>query len=443
MTEPYVLWLSPTAPSEELLQQISAEGYATRHASSATVAPEYCTGKVPEIVFIDNEFVGSVFTDLVAQVFKQLKDTPIVSLLNSHQSEEASKALEKGAIDYLIKPFLPVQLKNCLANLKAMKQGFEQVVVNSHVSRNVLLMANRAAQTNATILIQGESGTGKERLARFIHQASQRREGEFVAINCAAIPENMLEAILFGYNKGAFTGAVANQAGKFELANGGTLLLDEISELPLSLQAKLLRALQEREIERLGSNRSIKLDIRIIAASNKDLREQVEQGLFREDLYYRLDVLSLSWPALRQRRDDILPLANFFIEKYGSSQFRLSQSAAALMQQYQWPGNVRELENVIQRAMVLARGIELQVEDLGLPIQAAKAQQSRCSSADIIRKTKQNAEYEYILELLSKHRGHRARTAEALGVSTRALRYKLAAMREHGLDIDALGSADH
>lgn len=440
MTESYVLWLSPTAPNRELLAQIKLEGYETIHTSSPSSVLEQYRELAPQAVFIDNNFSNIALTDLVALVFNQLSDSPIVSMLDSHQSEEASKALEKGATDYLIKPFLPIQLKNCLANIKAMKQGFKQLIASSHASRNVLLMANKAAQTNATILIQGESGTGKERLAQFIHQASPRKEAEFVAINCAAIPENMLEAMLFGYNKGAFTGATSNQAGKFELANGGTLLLDEVSELPLPLQAKLLRVLQEREVERLGSNHSIKLDIRVIAASNKSLRQQVEEGTFREDLYYRLDVLSLSWPSLRQRRSDILPLANFFIEKYGSSQFKLSQSAATLMLQYNWPGNVRELENVIQRALVLAHGVELQVKDLGLPIQQPKVEKSQSTCADIIRKTKQNAEFEYILELLNKNRGHRTRTAEALGVSTRALRYKLAAMREHGLDIDALAS---
>jgi len=285
------------------------------------------------------------------------------------------------------------------------------------------------------VLLHGESGTGKEKLARYIHNVSPRRDKPYVAVNCAAIPENMLEAMLFGYNKGAFTGAVSQQIGKFESANGGTLVLDEISELPLALQAKLLRVLQERELERLGSNQKIKLDLRIITASNKDLRLLVEQGLFRQDLFYRLDVLPLSWPALRERKDDIIPLAEFFIQKYADGKYLLSKEAKQLLLQYQWPGNVRELENVVQRALVMARGIEVQAIDLNLPmVQAAP----EVVSANNLKRSKKNAEFDYILGVLTQCKGHRTKAALALGVSTRALRYKLAAMREHGVDIDAV-----
>jgi DNA-binding NtrC family response regulator len=246
----------------------------------------------------------------------------------------------------------------------------------------------------------------------------------------------MLEAMLFGYNKGAFTGAVSQQIGKFESANGGTLLLDEISELPLPLQAKLLRVLQERELERLGSNSKIKLDVRVIAASNKDLRQLVDQGLFRQDLFYRLDVLPLSWPALRERKDDIIPLAEFFVQKYADGKYVLSKEAKAALCQYSWPGNVRELENVVQRALVMARGIEVQAIDLNLPLPAVTAPES--ASINHLKLNKKNAEFDYILGVLNQFNGHRTRAAEALGVSTRALRYKLAAMREHGVDIDAI-----
>ena len=269
---------------------------------------------------------------------------------------------------------------------------------------------------------------------------SARAEKPFLAINCAAIPEAMLESILFGHNKGAFTGAVSAQPGKFELAQGGTLLLDEISELPLNLQAKLLRVLQEKEVERLGSNQTIALDVRIIAASNKDLRKLVADGLFREDLFYRLDVLPMNWPALRERPDDIIPLANYFIERYASQQgYRLSERACQLLLSYEWPGNVRELDNVIQRSLIMARGLHIQAVDLMLPHCAAEPEMVESGGWHVpegLSETRRHAEFQFVLETLRRFRGHRTRTADALGMTTRALRYKLAAMREQGIDIE-------
>ena len=437
MKSPYVLWIEQQAPCNEVHQCICTEGYQLLHAADVTQVVSLCQDYKPALVFIDSAMAQMALPDLVALVHRKLPGAQIISMVDSNQSALASETLQSGAIDYLLKPFFASQVKTSVRNATAMSAGLKDLVAVSHASRQILQLANRAAQTEASVLILGESGTGKERLARFIHQASDRADQPFVAVNCAAIPEHMLEAMLFGHNKGAFTGAVNQQIGKFEAANGGSILLDEISELPQPLQAKLLRVLQEREVERLGSNSRIKLDIRVIAASNKNLRSQVEQGLFREDLFYRLDVLPLSWPALRERRDDILPLADFFITKYGNGKYRLSRDAADVMLQYNWPGNVRELENVMQRALVMARGIELQVADLNLP---RCHPQAAAICASLLKQSKQNAEFDYILDLLQKFNGHRTRTAEALGVSTRALRYKLAAMREHGVDIDALAS---
>lgn len=437
MNSPYVLWIDQHKPSTEVKQCISAEGYKLLHTHNVTEIISLCHEYQPALVFIDSGMSQMSLPDLVSMVYRKLPGAQIISMVTNDQSELASDTLQSGAIDYLLKPFFASQLKTSIRNATAMSKGLKDLVAVSHASRQILQLANRAAQTEASVLILGESGTGKERLAQFIHQASDRADKPFIAVNCAAIPEHMLEAMLFGYNKGAFTGAVNQQIGKFEAANGGSILLDEISELPLSLQAKLLRVLQERELERLGSNTRIKLDIRVIAASNKNLRTLVEQGAFREDLFYRLDVLPLSWPALRERRDDILPLAEFFINKYGNGKYRLSQSAADLMLQYNWPGNVRELENVMQRALVMARGIELQIADLNLP---QFHSQAAAICANLLKQSKKNAEFDYILDVLNKFNGHRTRTAQALGVSTRALRYKLAAMREHGLDIDALAS---
>ncbi|NRQ42898.1 sigma-54-dependent Fis family transcriptional regulator [Rheinheimera sp. YQF-2] len=433
----YVLWIAQQQPDAEVQQCIRSEGYQLLHTAEVTEIVGLCQDYQPALAFIDCDLPQMALPDLVSLVCRKLPAAQIISMVGNDQSELASDTLQSGAIDYLLKPFFCSQLKTSIRNATAMSRGLKDLVAVSHASRQILQLANRAAQTEASVLILGESGTGKERLAQFIHQASDRADKPFIAVNCAAIPEHMLEAMLFGYNKGAFTGAVNQQIGKFEAANGGTILLDEISELPLALQAKLLRVLQEREVERLGSNSRIKLDIRVIAASNKNLRSQVEQGLFREDLFYRLDVLPLSWPALRERRDDILPLAEFFINKYGNGKYRLSRGAADVMLQYNWPGNVRELENIMQRALVMARGIELQIADLNLP-QCHPQAAAICAS--LLKQSKKDAEFDYILNVLNKFNGHRTRTAQALGVSTRALRYKIAAMREHGVDIDALAS---
>ncbi|WP_404343045.1 sigma 54-interacting transcriptional regulator [Pseudoalteromonas mariniglutinosa] len=436
MDQKYLLWFANKQPNQEIVAAVAGEGFTLLHSNSVPEAISYCIDVEPQLIFIDADGEQMALVDLVALVRKTCPNGQIISLVDSSQSDIASQSLSKGgAVDFLLKPFFPEQLKLTIRNADSMKKGVTDLIAVSIKSQQVLRLANRAAQTSASVLIMGESGTGKEKLAHFIHQSSSRAEQPFVAVNCAAIPENMLESMLFGYNKGAFTGAVSNQAGKFELANGGTILLDEISELPLELQAKLLRVLQEREVERLGSHQRIKLDIRVIASCNKPLREQVEQGLFREDLFYRLDVLPLSWPALRDRPEDILPLAKYFIAKYGPEKFSFSREAEDVMLCYNWPGNVRELENVMQRAIVMARGAQIQVEDLNLP--HCSAQVARLCASEL-KNNKKQAEFDYIYDLLSRFKGHRKQTADALGVSTRALRYKLAAMREYGMDIDAI-----
>tara|TARA_B100002049_G_scaffold233845_1_gene215227 strand:- start:4685 stop:5995 length:1311 start_codon:yes stop_codon:yes gene_type:complete len=435
MDQKHLLWLAPEQPSREIELAINDEQYQLLYTDSIPDAIGYCLSYQPELVLIDAQQAQMNLVDLVKLVKRTHQGGQIITLVESSQGELASQSLNNGAVDFLLKPFFADQLKLTIRNADSMKHGVSDLIAVSLKSQQVLRLANRAAQTSASVLIMGESGTGKEKLANFIHQSSPRADKPFIAVNCAAIPENMLESMLFGYNKGAFTGAVAQQAGKFELANGGTILLDEITELPLELQAKLLRVLQEREVERLGSHQRIKLDIRVIAACNKPLREQVEKGLFREDLFYRLDVLPLMWPALRDRSDDILPLAKYFIAKYGDEKFHFSQQAEQLMHSYHWPGNVRELENVVQRALVMARGVEIQAADLNLP-ENVKALTT--TSASQLKHSKKQAEFDYIYDLLSRFKGHRTQTAEALGVSTRALRYKIAAMREYGMDIDAI-----
>ena len=367
-----------------------------------------------------------------------------IAIVNQEQGLLAADAMKAGATDYLLRPFEPNQLLNLLRRVETLEKPMDNIVAESWRSKQVLQLAHRAACTNATVLITGESGTGKEVLARYVHQHSSRSSAPFVAVNCAAIPETMLEAVLFGHMKGAFTGATQTQTGKFEEANGGTILLDEIAEMSPALQAKLLRVLQEREVERIGSHKAVKLDIRVIAATNQDLRVAVQKGTFREDLYYRLDVLPLHWPPLRDRPEDILPLCRFFIQKYqDKSNCRLADDAQGALIQYNWPGNIRELENIIQRALVMRHGDFITAQDLMLPIETTAGLQDNTPTVDCGHiEAKKKAEYQYIIEKLRQFGGNRTQTANALGVTTRALRYKLAAMREQGIDLQAvLGSA--
>lgn len=411
-------------------------GYRVSCQDSVPQAKQFLSNHSVDLILLDM----AVMTESGPSMVHELAGADCVILVNEHQAYLAAEAMRAGAIDYVIKPFSQRQIIDVVKGALRLRQSIPNLIATSSPSLQVLQLARRAAKTSATILIGGESGTGKERLARYIHDMSSRADKPFVAINCAAIPEAMLESILFGHNKGAFTGATASQQGKFELAQGGTLLLDEISELPLALQAKLLRVLQEKEVERLGSHQVIALDVRIIAASNRDLRELVMQGEFREDLFYRLDVLPMSWPALRERPDDILPLADYFIERYAAQQgYRLSEQARGQLLSYDWPGNVRELDNVIQRALIMARGLHIQAVDLMLPHHVTETGHLLPQGLAVpegLSETKRHAEFQFVLETLRRFCGHRTRTAEALGMTTRALRYKLAAMREQGIDVE-------
>lgn len=426
---------SVTCLDDRVLEQ---QGYRVHRCLTAEAAFFTASSVSPAVLLVAAKLRDMKLVDFVNAFAKNHKDTVILVMVESSQCQLAAEAICVGAADYLLKPFTDQQLVRAISRAVSLRQPMADFIVGSAASRQVVQLAHRAAQTDATVFIRGESGTGKELLAHYIHNNSPRAAGPFVAFNCAAIPETMIEAVLFGHTKGAYTGAVGCQAGKFELANGGTLMLDEISEMPLALQSKLLRVIQEREVERLGSNQKIKLDIRIIAATNKNLSELVEQGLFREDLYYRLDVLPLRWPALRERKDDILPLTEFFIKKYAaSSDYFMSNAAKLVLQSHSWPGNVRELENVIQRALIMARGMEIQVADLMLPELTAEPERSAniVCSAKGLESSKKRAEYQYVLDTLKQFQGHRVKTAAALGVTPRALRYKMAAMREQGIEV--------
>jgi two-component system, response regulator FlrC len=318
------------------------------------------------------------------------------------------------------------------------------MIATAEASRRLAELARRVAASDCTVLIAGESGTGKEVLARFIHRNSPRAERPFVAVNCAAIPENMLEAILFGYERGAFTGAHAAHPGKFEQAQGGTLLLDEVTEMPLSLQAKLLRVLQEREVERLGGRVPVSLDVRVLATTNRNLRSEVAAGRFREDLYYRLNVFPLTTAPLRERRDDVLPLAMHVLNarcRPGERIPALSAEAAHVLLTHAWPGNVRELDNVMQRALILASGPVIQADHIHIEESAAAA----CSDPALatahspqptaLSTSVSATERDLILAALRSENGNRSAIAKRLGISPRTLRYKLAKLREAGVEV--------
>lgn len=318
-------------------------------------------------------------------------------------------------------------------------------IAKSAASLDTINLARRVANFNVATLVTGETGTGKECIARIIHHYSVGERAPYVAINCAAIPETMLESMLFGYEKGAFTGAVSSMAGKFELANKGSILLDEIGDMPLNLQGKLLRVLQEQEVERLGSHKRIPLNVRIIAATNKDLQREMQEGRFRQDLYYRLAVVPVHIAPLRERPEDIIPLALHFIEKYqraSDARKRLSHDARHVLLAWHWPGNVRELENVIQRGLILSDSPDITARDLALPVSipnvaiAPRKHQAAplLSSIHFAKEHGRHAEYQYIIELLKQHNGNRSQTAQSLGITPRALRYRLASMRGYGID---------
>ncbi len=375
---------------------------------------------------------------IVERLLHQRDDLNVVVLVSAGQEEQVASALKYGAIDYLIKPVSKASLESLSQRLSRFQSP--AIVAKSWRSKQLLQLAYRIATADATALIQGESGTGKEVIARYIHNNSSRSSKPFVAINCAAIPESMVEATLFGHVKGAFTGAMSSQSGKFEEANGGTLFLDEIGELSAEVQAKLLRVLQEREVERVGSHDVVKLDLRVIAATNINLSDAIKTGRFREDLYFRLAVLPITVPPLRMRRADIMPLSHFIANSILGSACQFSVSAAKALEQYAFPGNIRELENIINRALVMRHGEVIEVADLMLPTQAlTEAEQPRDERLLVHEKSdRKREEYQKVIEILQEYGGNRTATAQRLGISTRALRYKISAMRNRGLDIDAL-----
>ncbi|WAE54990.1 sigma-54 interaction domain-containing protein [Stutzerimonas frequens] len=394
--------------------------------------------------------VGSLpARSLYAQVetlLQRARNICLIPVVEYADQEKAATLLELGCVDYLLSPFSETQLGALLRRQVCAEAAQESFVSCSQAGRRLLAMAQRVSLTRAPILITGETGTGKELMARYIHRFSASPDAPFVAVNCAAIPEQMLESILFGHEKGAFTGAVSAQPGKFELANGGTLLLDEIGELPLGLQAKLLRVLQEQRVERLGGRREIELNVRIIAATNRDLQQEVAEGRFRADLMFRLDVLPLHISPLRERKEDVLPLARRFISKYAPQEAHdelLTEDACRALLQHDWPGNARELENTVQRALVLRNGLFIQPQDLGLAVPTGapvRSERPLVLAAEngkaALRASGKWAEYQHVIDTIRRFDGHKAKAAASLGMTSRALRYRLNAMREQGIELN-------
>ncbi|KHD24075.1 Fis family transcriptional regulator [Vibrio caribbeanicus] len=450
---------------EALVDTLALAGYEWLEADSAEDALVKLKSNTVDIVVSDVQMAGMGGLALLRNIKQHWPNLPVLLMTAYANIEDAVSAMKDGAIDYMAKPFAPEVLLNMVSRYAPVKSDDNgDAVVADEKSIKLLSLADKVAKTDASVMVLGPSGSGKEVMSRYIHNASNRKDGPFVAINCAAIPDNMLEATLFGYEKGAFTGAVQACPGKFEQAQGGTILLDEISEMDLNLQAKLLRVLQEREVERLGSRKSIKLDVRVLATSNRDLKQYVQEGNFREDLYYRLNVFPIAWPALCDRPGDIEPLAVHLIErnckKLGMPVPTLSPQAISKLAAYAWPGNVRELDNVVQRALILSENNHIGAEQIlleGLDWQDASGLQQVVENSDarapVIQPVAEvdsskvassvgglggelrDQEFAIILETLVECNGRRKEMAEKLGISPRTLRYKLAKMRDAGIDI--------
>jgi two-component system response regulator FlrC len=406
-------------------------------------------GQSAELVMVDVALdVGHLVTNLTSEHIS----VPVVAYGLENDAEAAVAAIKAGAKEYIP---LPPDPDLIAAVLEAVSEESDEIIFSDAGMADIIKLADRVAPSEASILITGESGTGKELMARHVHRKSKRAKQTFVSVNCAAIPENLLESELFGHEKGAFTGAVARRIGRFEEATGGTLLLDEVSEMATHLQAKLLRAIQEREISRVGSNRPIKVDIRVVATTNRDLAEEAAKGTFREDLYFRLNVVNLWMPPLRSRRGDIAPLARHFVEKYsdanGVSELPISAAALQLLTAHQWRGNVRELENTMHRAVLLSNGEEIDVDAVQLTDMldgAASHDQtaiastvSQMATENLVGHTVAEVERELILDTLTHCLGNRTHAATILGISIRTLRNKLKQYTEQGVPVPMPGES--
>ncbi|MGB0897949.1 MAG: sigma-54-dependent transcriptional regulator [Psychrobium sp.] len=438
---------------EALVDTLMLGGYECVECESGEEALLTLKTTPVSMVVSDVQMGGMSGLSLLRSIKLKWPELPMLLMTAYATIDDAVSAMRDGASDYMAKPFAPEVLLNLVSRyLPVPTIANNDPVIGDPKSVELLALAKKVAQSDASVMISGPSGSGKEVLSQYIHNQSKRSEQPFVAINCAAIPENMLESTLFGYEKGAFTGALQACPGKFEQAQGGTILLDEITEMDINLQAKLLRVLQEKEVERLGSRKTIKLDVRVLATSNRDLRQSVKNKEFREDLYYRLNVFPLAWPHLKERRGDIIPLAEHLLSRHWQQAGPApvySTDAKLMLQRHSWPGNVRELDNVVQRALILSNGEEVAVSDLIIEslddnqdnnideTQIITAVPSNVVHSDVLGNELKQQENQIIIDTLAACNGSRKAVAEKLGISPRTLRYKLAKIREQGIELPA------
>ena len=440
-----ILIIEDEAKMRRLLElNLGDDGFKTISAADAETGLKLLASESVDLVITDLKLPGMSGLDLLLAVKQQNAALPVVVMTAFGSVETAVDAMKAGASDYVLKPFSLTEMKmvvhkeldvsrlreenRSLREALGEKYSHPNIIGGSPKMQEVLATVERVAPTNSTVLLGGESGVGKDLIARAIHEKSRRASGPFIKINSTAIPENLLESELFGYEKGAFTGANASKPGKFELADKGTLFLDEIGDVPPATQVKLLRVLQEREFERLGGTRTIKVDVRLIAATNRDLRVALEDGTFREDLYYRLNVVPIDIPPLRDHREDIPDLVSLFLRRFASDSGRqvttMSREAMNLLLSHHWPGNVRELQNIIERACALTKTSKLEVDDIHLDTPRARAS----SSGDRFLPdgmTLDQWEDDMIREALKRAGGNKSQAARLLGLSRNALRYRL------------------
>jgi len=442
-TRPVLLVEDDLALREALTETLRLAGHEVLTAQDGTAALQILENNAVSTVVTDYQMKPMNGYELLRRVREHHPQLPVLLMTAHGTIQHAVQSMVEGATDYLVKPFSAQLLIEKLHRIIPDESPRTDLIAEDPATLSVLELAKKVALTETTVLLTGASGTGKEVFARFIHQQSTRADEPFVAINCAAIPESMLEAVLFGHEKGAFTGAHQRRTGKFEQAQGGTLLLDEISEMDPGLQAKLLRVLQEKEVERIGGKSPIPLNVRVIATTNRNLRKQIDAGKFREDLYYRLSTFPIDLPSLRQRPRDIEPLAQHFIagaRGHDELPVQLSDEAAEQLLAHSWPGNVRELHNTLQRALILCSGGVIKTRDLHFEMTAEVTElpQPQPATPHIQRRLHDNmqvVEHQLVVDALVAGHGSRKRAAEILGISSRSLRYKIARLREAGVAI--------
>jgi len=429
-----------------LVRVLGKEGYQATAAESGAEALRCIAGENFDLVIADIQMPGMNGLELLAELKSFDPALPVVVITAYGTVESAVQALRSGAYDYLTKPFeiddikltvaKALERERLLAENRYLHQELQErypftgIIGSSQAMQRVFEVVDSVAPTNTNVLITGESGTGKELIARSIHQRSHRREQPFIVLNCAALSEGVLESELFGHEKGAFTGALATRKGRFELAHQGTLFIDEVGEMPASAQVKLLRVIQEHEFERVGGTRTIRSDVRLVAATNRNLEELVKKGVFREDLFYRLNVVNIELPPLRERREDIEALAGHFLQKFqretGRPVHQLSPRALSCLLAYEWPGNVRELQNAMERAVVLCKGESITPRDLPQGIQGPE---QIClelpDNGGSLTEILEDLERQLIVQTLARQNGSQTRAAEVLGIKRTTLRYKM------------------